>query len=189
MAEKGMPENADQPEESYSVWAFPPPDVKERLKSLMLSLRSEFGGPTFDPHITVVGELRLRRNDAIARLHSAAATIKPYTARISSVGHGALFYQCVYLLIDPSPEVTETSYHCCGHFGYKSATPYMPHLSLIYGDLEDGEKVRARKRAEEIDSDIYGLTFEISSLALCKTDTRDKTTESWEMVELCDLKK
>ncbi|KAH0450550.1 hypothetical protein IEQ34_021242 [Dendrobium chrysotoxum] len=65
----------------------------------------------------------------------------------------------------------------------------MPHVSLIYGDLSDGEKERARKRAEEIDESLCGLTFEVSSLALCKTDTLDKTTESWEMLELCDLNK
>lgn len=65
----------------------------------------------------------------------------------------------------------------------------MPHVSLIYGDLSDEEKETARRRAEEIDESICGLAFEVSLLALCKTDTQDKTTESWEIVELCDLKK
>ncbi|PKU80667.1 cyclic phosphodiesterase isoform X1 [Dendrobium catenatum] len=189
MAEPNNPEGGDKPEDSYSVWALPPSDIKDRLKSLMSSLRSEFGGPAFDPHITVVGDLRLRRDEAIARFHSAIATLKPYTARIAGVAYGTFFYQCVYLLIHPSPEVVETSSHCCGHLGYKRSTPYMPHVSLIYGDLSDEEKERARKRAEEIDESVCGLTFEVSSLALCKTDTLDKTTESWEMVELCDLTK
>ncbi|KAK8970552.1 Cyclic phosphodiesterase [Platanthera guangdongensis] len=189
MAETAKLEEADNSEEFFSVWAIPPPDVNRRFKSLMFSLRSEFGGPAFDPHITVVGDLRLHRNDAIAFLHSSAASINPFTARISAVSHGAVFYQCVYLLLDPSPQVKEISSHCCSHFGYKSSTPYMPHLSLIYGDLGEEEKERASKRAEEIDAGINGLTFEISSLALYRTDTRDKTTESWELVELCDLKK
>ncbi|XP_028550377.1 uncharacterized protein LOC110095315 isoform X3 [Dendrobium catenatum] len=79
--------------------------------------------------------------------------------------------------------------HICEKVGVAPVEAYMPHVSLIYGDLSDEEKERARKRAEEIDESVCGLTFEVSSLALCKTDTLDKTTESWEMVELCDLTK
>ncbi|KAG0492981.1 hypothetical protein HPP92_006379 [Vanilla planifolia] len=180
-------DEGDQPEESYSVWALPLADVKDRLKFLMSSLRCEFGGPSFEPHITVVGDLRLRRNDAIASLRSAASSLKPYKARVASVGCGNIFYQCVYLLIDPSPEVVETSARCCSHFGYERSTPYMPHLSLIYGELSDEEKEKARRRAEELDGEICGLTFEVSSLALYKTNTEDKTTESWEMIEVCEL--
>ncbi|XP_020105371.1 cyclic phosphodiesterase-like [Ananas comosus] len=151
--------------EVYSVWALPPEDVRGRLKRLMATLRSEFGGPAFDPHITVVGATRLHPAAAVEMLRSAAAALSP----------------------DPSPEVVEASAHCCRHFGYQSSTPYMPHLSLLYGDLTDEEKERARRRVEELDKEIRGLSFQISELALYKTDTEDKSLESWEKVEVCHL--
>ncbi|OAY78029.1 Cyclic phosphodiesterase [Ananas comosus] len=173
--------------EVYSVWALPPEDVRGRLKRLMATLRSEFGGPAFDPHITVVGATRLHPAAAVEMLRSAAAALSPYPARVASVASGGFFYQCVYLLIDPSPEVVEASAHCCRHFGYQSSTPYMPHLSLLYGDLTDEEKERARRRVEELDKEIRGLSFQISELALYKTDTEDKSLESWEKVEVCHL--
>ena len=44
----------------------------------------------------------------------------------------------------------------------------MPHVSLLYGDLTNEEE--ARKKVEELDKDIYGLEFEISELALYRTD-------------------
>jgi len=44
----------------------------------------------------------------------------------------------------------------------------MSHVSLLYGDLTDEEE--ARKKVEELDKDIYGLEFEISELALYRTD-------------------
>ena len=46
----------------------------------------------------------------------------------------------------------------------------MSHVSLLYGDLTDEEKEEARKKVEELDKDIYGLEFEISELALYRTD-------------------
>ncbi|KAM0945765.1 putative cyclic phosphodiesterase, 2',3'-cyclic-nucleotide 3'-phosphodiesterase [Dioscorea sansibarensis] len=174
-------------EEVYSVWAIPPGDLRNKLKTLMATLRSEFGGPEFDPHVTVVGALRLRPADALRHLHSAASSLDSYSARVSSVSRGSFFYQCVYLLLDPTPEVLNASSHCCAHFGYSNSTPYMPHLSLLYGDLTEKEKEKARARAEELAEGIVGTTFEISKIALFKTDTQDKSLKSWEETAVCEL--
>ena len=65
----------------------------------------------------------------------------------------------------------------------------MPHVSLLYGDLTDEEEEEARKKVDELDKDICGLEFEISELALYRTDTTDKSLESWELVEVCHLEK
>jgi lipopolysaccharide biosynthesis glycosyltransferase len=63
----------------------------------------------------------------------------------------------------------------------------MPHLSLLYQDLTDEEKEKAVKKAEELGKEIIGLEFEISELALYKTDTEDKSLKSWEKIEVCRL--
>lgn len=96
-----------QDEESavYSVWAMPPDHVRERLVKLMDHLRSEFGGPEFEPHVTVVGAIRLSKDDALHKLQSSCSGLKPYAVRLNTVSKGTFFYQCVYLLLDPTPEV------------------------------------------------------------------------------------
>ncbi|KAM0898500.1 hypothetical protein ACQ4PT_021896 [Festuca glaucescens] len=178
------------PEEVYSVWALPPEHVRERLRGLMASLRAAHGGPPFEPHATVVGAVTLRRSAAIEALRAAAAAgVGPYTARVTGVARGDFFYQCVYLLLEPTPEVIQTSDHFCAHFGYQRSSPYMPHVSLLYGDLTDEEKEAARKKVEEMDTELSGLQFEISELALYRTDIEDKSLESWELVEVCNLAK
>ncbi|XP_062179237.1 cyclic phosphodiesterase-like [Phragmites australis] len=177
------------PEEVYSVWALPPEPVRDRLRRAMEALRAAHGFPAFEPHATVVGAIRLRRAQAIEMLRAAAAGVRPYTVRVAGVARGDFFYQCVYLLLEPTPEVVEASDHCCGHFGYERSTPYMPHVSLLYGDLTDEEKEEARKKVEELDKDICGLQFEVSELALYRTDTEDKSLESWELVEVYHLEK
>lgn len=89
----------------YSVWAVPPEDVADRLKKLMDGLRSEFGGPQFQPHVTVVGAIRLTEQDALEKFRSACDGLKAYTATVDRVATGIFFYQCVYLLLHPTPEV------------------------------------------------------------------------------------
>lgn len=66
-------------------------------------------------------------------------------------------------------------------------TAYMPHLSLLYADLTEEEKKRAQEKANVLDESIGSLSFQISRLALYKTDTEDKTLKSWEKVAECNL--
>ncbi|XP_042439018.1 cyclic phosphodiesterase-like [Zingiber officinale] len=173
--------------EVYSVWALPPDDVRDRIKRIMAALRSEFGGPAFEPHITVVGAISLAPDDALCRFRSACAALSRYPARVSAAARGTFFYQCVFLLVDPTPEVVATKSHSCIHFRYENSTPYMPHLSLLYADLPDEVKEKARLRVEELDKEITGINFEVAALALYRTDTEDKSLESWEPVEVYQL--
>lgn len=108
--------------EVYSVWAIPPEDVRDRLTKLMTSLRSDFGGPQFEPHMTVVGAIELTPDDALKKLRSASEGVKSFKVTVDRVSSGNFFYQCVYLLIHPTPQILETNAHCCTHFGYKNST-------------------------------------------------------------------
>ncbi|KAK3431108.1 hypothetical protein EUGRSUZ_E02848 [Eucalyptus grandis] len=175
------------PKFAYSVWALPPDDLAPRLRGLMDGLRSEFGGPRFEPHVTVVGAIALTEEDAVGKFRAACEGLRVYTAAVDRVATGTFFYQCVYLLLRPTAEVVETSDHCSAHLGYERPTPYMPHLSLLYGDLTDEEKKKAQEKANELDGSLNGLSFLISRLALYKTDTEDKTCQSWEKIAECNL--
>ncbi|CAN1847303.1 Cyclic phosphodiesterase [Linum perenne] len=111
----------DENKHVYSVWAAPPDDVRDRLKKLMDGLRSEFGGPEFQPHVTVVGAVSLTEQDALNKFKSACEGVKAYTATVDRVAAGTFFYQCVYLLLHPTA-VVEASSHCSEHFGFKNST-------------------------------------------------------------------
>ncbi|KAL5732010.1 hypothetical protein ACHQM5_004678 [Ranunculus cassubicifolius] len=171
----------------YSVWGIPANEVTERLKKVMVNLRYEFGGPEFEPHVTVVGAIELTEEDAIKKFHAACNGVKSYTVNVKEVSTGTFFYQCVYLLLHPSKEVVEVSAFSSKQFGFISATPYMPHASLLYGDLTDEEKQKAKAKAETFDATISDFSFPITRLALYKTDTEDKTLKSWEKIADCEL--
>ncbi|XP_030512828.1 cyclic phosphodiesterase-like [Rhodamnia argentea] len=166
----------------YCVIALPPDDLAPRLRSLMDELRSGFGGPQFVPHITVVGPVSLTEDDAVSKFRAACDGLRAYPATVDRVATGTFFYQCVYLLLRPTAEVVEASDRCSAHLGYKSPTPYMPHLSLLYGDLADEEKKKAQAKANDLDGNLNGLSFLISHLALYKIDPDDKTCTSWEKI-------
>ncbi|KAA8515029.1 hypothetical protein F0562_018184 [Nyssa sinensis] len=169
--------------DAYSVWGLPPEDVRDRLKKLMAILRSEFGGPEFEPHVTVVGAISLTEHEARGKFRAACEGLKAYGASVEKVATG----QCVFLLLHPTAEVMEARKHCTRHFGYKNSTAYMPHLNLLYGDLTEEEKKKAQEKAESLDQSISSLSFQITRLALYKTETGDKTCKSWEKMADCNL--
>ncbi|CAA3015955.1 cyclic phosphodiesterase-like [Olea europaea subsp. europaea] len=78
----------------YSAWALPPEDVRPRLKKLMNDLRSEFGGPEFEPHVTVVGTISLTESEARDVFNKACEGLKAYNANVERVATGTFFYQC-----------------------------------------------------------------------------------------------
>ncbi|KAF2314625.1 hypothetical protein GH714_028020 [Hevea brasiliensis] len=153
----------------------------------MDGLRSEYDGPQFEPHATVVGAISLMEQDELDKFRSACDGLKAYTATVDRVATGTFFYQCVYLLLHATAKVVGASAHCTENFGYKSSTPYMPHLSFLYGDLTDDDKKKAQEKANILDESINSLSFQISRLALWKTDTEDKSLKSWEKIAECTL--
>ncbi|CAN6913086.1 unnamed protein product [Brassica oleracea] len=171
----------------YSVWALPDEETEPRFRKLMEALRSEFSGPRFDPHVTVVGATSLTAEEAKKMFESACDGLKAYTATVDRVSTGTFFYQCVFLLLKSAPEVMKAGEHCKNHFKCSTTTPYMPHLSLLYAELDEEGKKKAQEKAYTLDNSLDGLSFRLNRLALCKTDTEDKTLESWEKVAVCNL--
>ncbi|XP_074570533.1 cyclic phosphodiesterase-like [Curcuma longa] len=128
-------------------------ELNTSLVAMQAALRSEFGDLAFEPHISVVGVISLAPDDALHRFRSACAAISRYLARVSTAAAATFF-----LFIDPSPEVIETKSHTCAHFGYENSMSYTPHLSLLFTDLPDEVKEKARQRVEELDKEIAGVT-------------------------------
>ncbi|KAL5732012.1 hypothetical protein ACHQM5_004680 [Ranunculus cassubicifolius] len=166
----------------YSVWCIPSAEVTERFKKLMAHLRSEFGGPEIEPHTTFVRAVELTEEDAIKKFHLACEGVKSFTATVKGVSTGT----CVYLLVQPSDEMVEASAFSSKIFGYTRSTSYMPHVSLLYGDLTDEDKQKAKAKAEAFDATISNFTFPITRLALYKTP-EDITLKSWEKIADCEI--
>lgn len=115
----------------YSVWALPQEELTPRLKKLMEALRSEFGGPQFEPHVTVVGAISLTESEARDKFNKACEKLKPYCANVDKVGTGTFYYQCVYLLLHPTPEVTLLMFFSHFFFNGKRNRTCSNHCSFV----------------------------------------------------------
>lgn len=90
-----------QRKDTYTVWGIPPVDVVLRIKKLMEALRAEFGGPEIEPHITVVGSVLWRHDDAVKHFVSGCENIEPYLCEVNELVTRKFYYQPVSLLFQP----------------------------------------------------------------------------------------
>ncbi|XP_062002335.1 uncharacterized protein LOC133720166 [Rosa rugosa] len=170
---------------SYSVWAIPSDDVSLRIKKVMEGLRTEFGGPEIDPHIAVVGSIRMKHEDMLNKFRSLQSdVISSYKAKVNQVVTRSSYFQCISLLIHSSfkvsPELSFTTGVCGGRFHF--CNEVRPHLSLLYGYLTEEERKKAQEKVSYLDEGLSSLSFFITRLALYKIDYKDRSLKSWEKI-------
>ncbi|EOA18891.1 hypothetical protein CARUB_v10007520mg [Capsella rubella] len=166
-------QEADEEEKAmYSVWAVPEGDVDDRLRRVMEGLRSEFGGPLSDPHLTLVGPLpyKLTASEAKRMFKAACEGFKAYPVTIDQVSAGTSYFKCIYLSLRHTMEVMNAAGHFMARFKPVTGKIYVPHISILYGDLTEGEKKKALEEAYTLDPSLDGLNFRINRVALWITD-------------------
>ncbi len=119
-----------------SIWLVPQEPELSFLREQIRRIAEISGGPTFQPHITVLGGIPLRRSEMIKRIGKDIRQSPSFSLTIREFGFGDAYFLKLYLL-------TETSDNLSALHGLaKKKLPsvggckeFLPHLSLAYGDL------------------------------------------------------
>lgn len=117
----------------YSLWIVPEGDVEAALQTVVDRLAREHGGPSFAPHVTLFGSLEGAETDVVSASRALAGRIAPFTIYLDDVGTGETYFQSLFALVRPTPELLAAREAAQQAFPDVPAAPYMPHLSLLYG--------------------------------------------------------
>ncbi len=67
---------------------------------------------------------------------SVACSMQAYRINFDDVSYGSIFHQCVYVRCKLHAATLQAARRAREAFGQDpDATPYMPHLSLLYSDI------------------------------------------------------
>jgi hypothetical protein len=157
--------------------------------------------PDFPPHVTLIGGVTRPKAEVLATAERLAGELAPIDIAFDRVSAGQIFYQCVYVLAAQSAPLMAAGAAAKVAFGLPKA-PYMPHLSLIYSDIDAA--AREALAAEE-QVRLFGGTggsgggdsdgplaesergFTADSVAVWYTPGEDKFLESWRAVAVFPL--
>ena len=175
-------------EEWWSLWFEPPKAFAARCQEAIDAEAEKRGTPAFVPHVTLVGGFRgtedAARKSSATLAEALAAPEGPLFWGAECAVRGAesatTFFQCVYLAVVPSAPLTKAAEIARQHVGLEPA-PYVPHLSLVYGDLSTEDRDQLVASHAPLAAEL-AEGFVASAVSLWRTDVNDRTCQKWERV-------
>ena len=158
----------------YYLWLLPPPPIRDRFTGLIDRLGRQFETPRFTPHLTLIGSLDLPLDDLVERTTDLAANLAPVPIRLTGPGWTDQYFRCFFMRAERSPELLAAHENACTTLGQQAESDYMPHLSLVYGNVPQEQKDNI---AESIGAD-FNLAFHADRIGLC---CPTGTPEQWQL--------
>ena len=124
---------------SYSIWVMPEGNIKDQLKNTIYSLSTDFGGPVFEPHITLVSSFVGNEKDLMQKTEIMSKKIKPFEIFFDRIAYLDNFFRSLFLTVKVNIGLELARDIACKELNWND-NDYMPHLSLTYGDYSKKEK-------------------------------------------------
>jgi len=124
---------------SYSIWFMPEGNAYVQLKSAINSLSTDFGGPTFEPHVTLVSSFLGSEEKLLQGIKMIAKKIEPFEIFFGGITYLDKFFRSLFLKVKFSLKLQKARDIACDELSYNNNN-FMPHSSLAYGDYNNKEK-------------------------------------------------
>ena len=124
---------------SYSIWLMPKGDIKDQLENAIHSLSTDFGGPKFKPHVTLLSSFIGNEKNLIKKTEIISNKIKPFEIIFDGIAYLDKFFCSIILKVKVSTGLRPARDIACKELNWNDKN-YMPHLSLSYGNYSKKEK-------------------------------------------------
>lgn len=166
---------------TYSLWLEPSGDIAYKLQERIKSLSKKHGTPLFTPHVTLLGGLESSETELIPLTNTLASSVKPFELKLTKAGYLDTFYQSLFIHVQQNPQLKELRNNTCRLFDCTDKEKYMPHLSLLYGNLSQKQK---EKILNIVGREFY-IRFPVKNMVLMQTDG---TPDQWRKVHTAVFK-
>jgi len=114
--------------------------VRDHLLATIDRLAAEHDAPQFQPHITLVPTFDSTGDAAAQMIRLIAASMPPVDVTFTAIGHEQTFFRSLYLVPEPSAQLTAQHETAQRAWALDRGWPFMPHLSLLYSDIPEEQK-------------------------------------------------
>ena len=118
---------------TYTLWLEPTGRTHELLATTIAHLSQEHGGPLFDPHVTLLGDIVGQEERVLQQTEQLANALSPVDLILTVPAFQDQYFQCVFMRIEETSTLLDA--HTCARrvFQKEAVRPFMPHVSLLYG--------------------------------------------------------
>jgi 2'-5' RNA ligase len=119
----------------YALWLVPTGEAYRAFREIIRALSRRWDTPDFSPHVTLASGRGGSPAENVRRCKELAMCIKSLRIAFSRIEGLDEFYRCLFLKAQECPRLL-TAHRCARQvFGHAKHSQFMPHLSLLYGNL------------------------------------------------------
>jgi 2'-5' RNA ligase len=120
----------------------PTGEVRQRLAETILDLSRQYAAPAFEPHVTLAGGIVGPAREVASKIRDLARRIPPFTVRLTEVTGLDEYFRCLFVRVAITHPIMRANKAAREVFHLAKQPPFMPHLSLLYGNLPSSVKER-----------------------------------------------
>lgn len=147
---------------TYTLWLSLCEKDEIWARRLIDNFSSDLGTEAFDPHVTILGGLSGLNADREAEIAAIAQTHPAFEVPIAEIAFLPEIFRAFFLKLAAHPALDVLNRQAEGLGSIYPNTGYMPHVSLIYGELAPDAKEALRARLLE---DVHGRSLRFDRLA------------------------
>lgn len=164
----------------YTLWLMPDQTAYQKLSRLIVDLSTLHETPTFEPHVTLLSGITDSFEIAKEKTEELANSLTTISATLTRIEFLEMYYRCLFFRTDESEALMEARVLAQEIFEHTQITPFIPHVSFLYGALPIFQKEAIIGELGEQ----FFMDFRLTKLRLVKTQ---RTPEHWELMEEFEL--
>ncbi|WP_448785372.1 haloacid dehalogenase [Brucella intermedia] len=106
----------------------------------MTDLASGFNSPIFEPHATLVPDMRRSADELLPLVLSLAVGRKPLDVLVDDVAGTEAYFRSFYAALQKTPTLMTLKQDSLDISGEKDISTFLPHVSLAYGVADHGSR-------------------------------------------------
>ena len=164
----------------YSLWLMPEGEIYKKLAGIISDLSKRYKTPKFEPHVTLLGEVeKYKKQRMISWTSSLSRLIKPFEIKLDGVDYRGETFKSLFIKVEESRDIMHANFTAKKVFGLEF--DYKPHLSLLYGDID-----QRIKKAIITELGDFDLSFAADKIHLYSTRGEPK---KWHKIDEFKLEK
>lgn len=126
----------------FTLWLIPKGEIYKKFADLIKKLGGEYGGPLFKPHVTLLGDIKLSEVEMISKTEKLVKDQKPFPITLRQIDYQEYHFRALFVRAEITDQLLTLHNQAKEIFGIQNIPPYMPHLSLLYGNYPNELKER-----------------------------------------------
>jgi 2'-5' RNA ligase len=153
---------------TYHYWFKPAGVAYDILARTIRELGRELNSPTFEPHISLIGNLDGTEKELIQKTEQLAQRLESFNAILTEPSYRNTHFQCLFMSVEQTPPIMNAHAVSCVFF-HKPHQAFMPHVSLVYGSYPESRK---KLVIANLPADVK-VSFEVTGLYLIRADSQE----------------